>query len=79
MGAHARHVGLRHPANDFSKSCRDEIENETVLNLSVTRPVLCKRSKIFFAAYRMDKLEKLPRLDIDSLSRFIRSSHVIWE
>ena len=74
MSTHASRFGLRHLANDFFRSYRDEEEEDTVPQLLGTCSTLCQKRKKYLGANYMDDLEKLSRIDIGNLNRFIRSS-----
>ena len=74
MYIHARRIGVGHLANAFFISCRDEVEEETVLDLLGTCPAVCQKRTRHLDAYYIDFLGDLSKIDVGSLRRFNVSS-----
>ena len=70
----ARNIGLRHLANNFCKSCRDEKKEETILNMLGTCPALYQKGNKYLGASCMHDREELSRIDIGGLSVSIQFS-----
>ena len=64
LSGFARSIDLEQLAIGFCRSCRDEEDEQSVLQLLCICQVLCQRRNKYLGAYYMDFLEKLSRIDI---------------
>ena len=62
LSTHASRIALRHLANDFCRSCKDEKERETVTHLLGTCPALCQRRMKYMSTYYVDDQEEVSEI-----------------